>query len=90
MAIQFGACAVHAGYLWPHTYARYTIFIAFPLQKYFCNRPAGYITCIFPLLLLGDTLIELPCSDNLFLRILVRPHNTVPFLILPHISLHVL
>ena len=38
MAVQYGACALHAGYLRLQTYTQNVLLIAFPLQQWLHQR----------------------------------------------------
>jgi hypothetical protein len=40
--MKFGACALHAGYLWLQTHSEYVILFAFPPQQRFTNAPKCY------------------------------------------------
>ena len=49
MTIQYGACALHAAYLRPHTHTQYVILTAFPLQQFLQERATMlhlYVHCL--------------------------------------------
>ena len=63
MAIQYGACALRAGWLQTHTHSEYVTLIAFPRQQWLCERASMLrYTYITGLVGYWGTLIEY--TDN--------------------------
>ena len=65
---QYGACALHAGYLRLQTHSEYVILIAFPLQKWFkeTSQHQNYLTC------------NIHWLSSSFLLPTVQPKRSVP------------